>query len=128
MNTTAPNTTAPGASAPAGPSSRRRTNRSLLLAGAVALFGTAWAGGAGAADIVPRGYAGHGGEVAGPIIGGTVANNGYYAYGPYTGPGAPLPWSSLYGPAVPVAPGCTLQRQRIWTEYGWRWRAAPLCY
>jgi len=21
-----------------------------------------------------------------------------------------------------------LQRQRIWTEYGWQWRAAPICY
>lgn len=120
MNTTARSTTVP-----ARPPSRRRTNRTLLLAGAVALFGTA---GADAADIAPRGYAGYGGEVAGPIIGGTVANNGYYAYGPYTGPGAPLPWSNFYGPAVPVAPGCSMQRQRIWTEYGWRWRVAPLCY
>ncbi|NVO12512.1 MAG: hypothetical protein HXX10_00585 [Rhodoplanes sp.] len=110
------------------PSSWRRTIRALLLVSVVALFGTTWPGGADAADIAPRGYAGYAGEVAGPIIGGTVANNGYYAYGPYAGPGAPLPWSNLYGPAVPVAPGCFMQRQRIWTEYGWRWRVAPLCY
>jgi hypothetical protein len=66
--------------------------------------------------------------VAGPIIGGMAANNGYYAYGPYYWPGSALRWSPLYGPAVPVAPGCYMQRQRIWTEYGWQWRAAPICY
>ncbi|MBK5961760.1 hypothetical protein CCR97_26655 [Rhodoplanes elegans] len=71
--------------------------------------------------------------VAGPIVGGLAANNGYYAYGPYAAPGSPvawraLPWSDLYGPAVPVAPGCWMQRQRVWTEYGWRWRTGPICY
>jgi hypothetical protein len=66
--------------------------------------------------------------VAGPIIGGIAANNGYYAYGPYHWPGSALGWSPLYGPAVPVPPGCYMQRQRIWTEYGWRWRLAPICY
>jgi hypothetical protein len=118
-------TSAPSTALRARPAPPRQTIRALLLAGALALFATTWAG---AADIGPRRHAGYGGEVAGPIIGGTVANNGYYAYGPYAGPGTPLPWSNLYGPAVPVAPGCFMQRQRIWTEYGWRWRAAPLCY
>ncbi len=66
--------------------------------------------------------------LAGPIIGGIAANNGYYAYGPYYAPGLVLGWSGLYGPAIPVAPGCYLQRQRLWTEYGWRWRTAPICY
>ena len=65
--------------------------------------------------------------VAGPIVGGIAANNGYYAYGPYARTGT-LPWSPLYGPALPVRPGCWLQRQRLWTEYGWRWRVAPICY
>jgi len=65
---------------------------------------------------------------AGPIVGGIAANNGYYAYGPYSWPGLPLRWSPLFGPAVPVPPGCYIQRQRIWTEYGWRWREAPICY
>lgn len=72
-------------------------------------------------------------QIAGPIIGGLAANNGYYAYGPYAGPGSPvawraLPWSDLYGPAVPVTPGCYMQRQRVWTDYGWRWRTGPICY
>ncbi len=66
--------------------------------------------------------------VAGPIVGGIAANNGYYAYGSYYAPGSALGWSPLLGPAVPVPPGCYLQRQRIWTEYGWRWRTAPICY
>jgi hypothetical protein len=66
--------------------------------------------------------------VAGPIIGGIAANNGYYAYGPYYWPGSALGWSALYGPTMSVAPGCYRQRQRIWTEYGWRWREAPICY
>ena len=66
--------------------------------------------------------------LAGPIIGGMAANNGYYAYGPYDAPGSALGWSGLYGPTIPVPPGCYLQRQRLWTEYGWRWRTAPICY
>ena len=66
--------------------------------------------------------------VAGPIVGGVAANNGYYAYGPYYWPGVPIGWSHLFGPALPVSPGCYIQRQRIWTEYGWRWRQAPICY
>jgi hypothetical protein len=66
--------------------------------------------------------------VAGPIVGGMAANNGYYDYGPYYWAGVPVGWSSLFGPAVPVSPGCYIQRQRIWTEYGWRWRQAPICY
>lgn len=66
--------------------------------------------------------------VAGPVVGGIAANNGYYAYGPYSWAGSPLRWSPLFGPAVPVPPGCYIQRQRIWTEYGWRWRQAPICY
>lgn len=65
---------------------------------------------------------------AGPIIGGSAANNGYYAYGPYYWPGSAVGFSPLYGPTAPVAPGCYMQRQRIWTEYGWRWRTAPICY
>jgi hypothetical protein len=65
---------------------------------------------------------------AGPIVGGIAANNGYYAYGPYYAPGPYLGWSPLLGPALPVPAGCYLQRQRIWTEYGWRWRTAPICY
>jgi len=65
---------------------------------------------------------------AGPIVGGTAANNGYYAYGPYYWAGVPVSWSRLFGPALPIAGGCYLQRQRIWTEYGWRWREAPICY
>ncbi len=68
-----------------------------------------------------------GGTEAGPIIGGMVANNGYYAYGPYYAPGF-VGVSGLYGPALPVAPGCYLQRQRIWTTFGWVWRQAPICY
>lgn len=66
--------------------------------------------------------------VAGPIVGGIAANNGYYAYGPYYRPGSALGWSPLFGPAVPVPPGCYMQRQRLWTEYGWQWRTAPICY
>lgn len=105
-----------------------------LLVGAVAIGLIVVATAAQAADIDTRrgGYAERGAP-AGPIIGGIAANNGYYAYGPYAAPGAPapwgeLPWSGLYGPAVPVARGCYVQRQRIWTEYGWRWRKAPICY
>jgi hypothetical protein len=65
---------------------------------------------------------------AGPIIGGIAANNGYYAYGPYYSPAPFRGFSPLYGPAYPYPAGCYLQRQRIWTEYGWRWRVAPICY
>ncbi|MFL9828019.1 hypothetical protein [Rhodoplanes sp. SY1] len=84
------------------------------------------ADGSGGRRAAPR-------PVAGPIVGGLAANNGYYAYGPYATPGSPvawraLPWSDLYGPAVPVTPGCYMQRQRVWTEYGWRWRTGPICY
>ncbi|WP_146617743.1 hypothetical protein [Rhodoplanes serenus] len=87
-------------------------------------------GPAEAADTRPahRAHSVAGPIVAGPIVGGVAANNGYYAYGPYGLTGGPLPWSPLYGPAVPVQPGCWLQRQRLWTEYGWRWRVAPVCY
>ncbi|RAI44630.1 hypothetical protein CH341_08030 [Rhodoplanes roseus] len=106
---------------------------SAALLAAVAAAVILWPVVAGAADIAPERRAWRGGAVAGPIIGGTVANNGYYAYGPYAAPGVPpawaaAPWSGLYGPAVPVAPGCYTQRQRVWTEYGWRWRTAPICY
>lgn len=87
------------------------------LLNVVAGTGEAWAG--------PRE---RGRVVAGPIVGGTAANNGYYAYGPYSWPGSSLPVSPLFGPTLPVPPGCYMQRQRIWTEYGWRWRAAPICY
>lgn len=109
---------------------RRPVRGAVLLAGAVAaVTGLAWAEIAAAADIDGRRDPRSGTRiVAGPIVGGAAANNGYYAYGPYASPGAPLPWSRLYGPAVPVAPGCWMQRQRIWTEYGWRWRTAPICY
>ncbi len=69
-----------------------------------------------------------GGTEAGPIVGGLVANNGYYAYGPYYAPGPFVGFSRLFGPAYPVTPGCYIQRQRIWTDYGWVWRQAPICY
>jgi hypothetical protein len=58
--------------------------------------------------------------VAGPIIGGIAANNGYYAYGPY--------YDLNRAPLYVRAPGCYAQRQRIWTDYGWRWRTATICY
>ena len=97
---------------------------SVLLVTAVVIFlGAAQHTSAQSLDRSPRVA-----PVAGPIVGGVAANNGYYAYGPYYWAGAPLGWSSLFGPAVPVAPGCYIQRQRIWTEYGWRWRQAPICY
>lgn len=108
--------------------SRPTVRRVVARAGLAALVLGVTAGLAAAADIAPGSGAGRGRIVAGPIIGGTVANNGFYAYGPYETAGPPLPWSPLYGPAVPVAPGCYMQRQRIWTEYGWRWRSAPICY
>lgn len=114
---------------PARASARRARLRILAVAGsAAALVLTAAPGAAdGSHDRRVRTR-----PIAGPIVGGIAANNGYYAYGPYAAPGpaawGPLPWSSLYGPAVPPAPGCFLQRQRVWTEYGWRWRTAPICY
>jgi hypothetical protein len=84
---------------------------------------------ASAAEVrAKRGPAKLGGTAAGPIIGGLVANNGYYAYGPYYAPGPLIGSSRLYGPALPVTPGCYTQRQRIWTDYGWVWRRAPICY
>ncbi len=84
---------------------------------------------AGPADAHPkRTLSRIGGTEAGPIIGGLVANNGYYAYGPYYRPGPLVGFSPLYGPAYPITPGCYLQRQRIWTTYGWVWRRAPICY
>lgn len=103
----------------------------MAVAAGLALAGPAVAdGGAGAR---PRARSPAAEQIAGPIIGGLAANNGYYAYGPYAAPGGPvawraLPWSDLYGPAVPVAPGCWMQRQRVWTDYGWRWRTGPICY
>ncbi|MFD2181443.1 hypothetical protein [Rhodoplanes azumiensis] len=98
---------------------------------AVMIATPALADGSGGRRAAPR-------PVAGPIVGGLAANNGYYAYGPYAAPGSPvawraLPWSDLprsdlWGPVVPVAPGCWMQRQRVWTDYGWRWRTGPICY
>lgn len=59
-----------------------------------------------------------GGLAAGAIIGSAVAPRPYY-YGPgyYAGPGAP----------VYYAPGCYWARQRIWTQWGWRWRRVRVC-
>jgi hypothetical protein len=98
------------------------TIRALPVAAAMALALVAPADARG-----KRAAARIGGAEAGPIIGGLVANNGYYAYGPYYRPGL-VGISGLFGPAVPVTPGCYLQRQRIWTTYGWVWRQAPICY
>jgi hypothetical protein len=113
------------ACAPAG--LRARPPSRLLAAVAIAISivaaTPAFAEGKRSRTIAP-------GTIAGPIIGGVAANNGYYAYGPYTWPSwaGILPQNPLYGPAVPMQPGCFVQRQRIWTEYGWRWREAPICY
>jgi hypothetical protein len=100
-------------------------NRTICILGIAAALATALAGPADAR--AKRALDRIGGTEAGPIVGGLVANNGYYAYGPYYAPGL-VGISGLYGPAYPVAPGCYLQRQRIWTTYGWVWRQAPICY
>jgi hypothetical protein len=66
-------------------------------------------GGAVAAGVI-------GGLAAGAIIGSAAANNGY-AYGP--GPG-------YYG-AAPVYGRCYITRQRVFTDYGPRWRRVRVC-
>lgn len=108
---------------------------SALLAG---LLATATALPASAADLHRAGPPHHARTKvsAGPIVGGIVANSGNYAYGPYVvadpwAASAPRLWSEPVvrpGVVLPVPPGCFLQRRRIWTEYGWRWRTAPICY
>ncbi|EJW13388.1 hypothetical protein A33M_3808 [Rhodovulum sp. PH10] len=107
----------------------------MLLAG---LLATATALPANAADLHRAGPTHHARAKvsAGPIVGGIVANTGNYAYGPYVvadplAAPAPRPWPGPVvrpGVVLPVPPGCFVARRRIWTEYGWRWRTAPICY
>lgn len=97
--------------------------RTVCIVGAVVAAALAAPADARTKHALPR----VGGKQAGPIIGGIVANNGYYAYGPYYAPGL-VGISGLYGPALPITPGCYQQRQRIWTTFGWVWRQAPICY
>jgi hypothetical protein len=65
------------------------------------------------------------GLLGGAIVGGAIASqNGYY-YGPgYYSPG-------YGGPAYVVDPGygesCIWQRQRFWDGYGWRVRNVRVC-
>jgi hypothetical protein len=59
--------------------------------------------------------------IGGAIVGGAIASqNGYY-YGP-----------GYYGPAYVADPGyygppCYWQRQRFWDGYGWRVRNVRIC-
>jgi hypothetical protein len=51
-----------------------------------------------------------GGLAAGAIIGSAIAPRPYYGPGP-----------------VYYAPGCYWTRERIWTDWGWRWRRVRVC-
>jgi hypothetical protein len=68
-------------------------------------------GGAIAAGVI-------GGLAVGAIVGSAAANNGY-AYGP--GP--------VYYGAAPAyyGGGCYITRERIWTNFGPRWRRVRVC-
>jgi hypothetical protein len=72
-----------------------------------------WRGGSGAvaAGVI-------GGLAAGALIG-AAAGAPYYAYGP--GPGY-----YGYGPAY-YGGGCFWTRQRVWTNWGWRFRPVRVC-
>jgi hypothetical protein len=94
--------------------------RTLTALAAAATFGLAVIaapqpaearGGAVAAGIV-------GGLAAGAIIG-AAANGPYYAYGP--GPGY------YYGGGPGYYGGCFWTRQRVWTNWGWRFRPVRVC-
>ena len=54
-----------------------------------------------------------GGLAAGALIGAAVANGPYYAYGP--------------GPYYAYGPGCYWTRERVWTNWGWRWHRVRVC-
>jgi len=64
--------------------------------------------------------------VAGGLIGGAIASQNPYYYGPgYYGP---RPYYG--GPAYVAVPGyydCYWQRQRFWDGYGWRIRRVRVC-
>jgi len=68
-----------------------------------------WRGGGVAAGVI-------GGLAAGALIG--AAANGYYGPGPYY---AYAPGPYYYGP------GCYWTRQRVWTNFGWRWHRVRVC-
>lgn len=58
-----------------------------------------------------------GGLAVGAIIGSAVAPGPYYGPPGYD-----------YGPGpVYYAPACYWARQRIWTDWGWRWRRVRVC-
>ncbi len=65
------------------------------------------------------------GLLGGAIIGGAIASqNGYY-YGPgYYGPGYGVP---AYVEDPDYGPPCFWQRQRFWDGYGWRGRSVRVC-
>ena len=100
---------------------RRRTFASLAGAALACLVTASLAH---AADIGPRrgDYPAYG---AGPIIGGLAANNGYYAYGPYYGPGYGYYGygPDYYGPAYayngPGYYGGPYWRHRYWHRHYW---------
>jgi hypothetical protein len=93
---------------------------------------------AGAALTAPSPADARGGRVAAGIIGGIAAGAliagaagaygpypyGYYgsapayAYGPYP----------AYAPGPYYAPGCYLQRQRVWNGWTWVWQRVRVCY
>ena len=67
------------------------------------------------------------GLIGGAIVGGAIASqNGYYY-----GPGYYAPAPGYYGgPAYVADPGycpCVWQRQRFWDGYGWRIRNVRVC-
>ena len=72
-------------------------------------------GGAIAAGVI-------GGLAAGAIIGGAMANGGYY--GPYGYYGPAPAYYGAYGPA----PGCVIRRERVWDGFGWRIQRVRVCY
>ena len=82
-------------------------------------------GGAIAAGVI-------GGLAAGAIIGG-AAQGGYYGgsgYGYYGGPAYGYSTGYYAAPAYGYSngyAGCYIQRQRVWTDYGWRIRRVRIC-
>jgi hypothetical protein len=65
------------------------------------------------------------GLIGGAIVGGAIASQNPYYYGPGYG--------YYGGPAYVASPGyyddgCTWRRQRFWDGYGWRIRNVRVCY
>jgi len=70
------------------------------------------------------------GILGGAIVGGAIASQNPYYYGPGYGygPGYYGPGYGYYGAAPAyVDDGCYWQRQRFWDGYGWRVRNVRVC-